>query len=335
MANQSRIWTDVDYATDGKQIGALFLPYSTTRSAYGHIRIPIAVIRNGDGPTAFLMAGNHGDEYEGQVALCKLLRKLQPQDIRGRVIILPAANFPAAMAGSRLSPVDDQNLNRWFPGDANGPPTGQIAHYIDSVLMPMADLHQDLHSGGSSLQYVPFASIHTSRDAALNEKALRALKAFGAPIGVIWNEMLDGGFSAVSAFRSSVVALGGEFGGSGTVSTPALRIVERGIINLLVHAGILPESAALSFSPQTRVMWVRDRSYYVYVDEAGLFEPFVELGDVVEADQPCGQVHFIDQIAREPVVCRFKIAGMVLCKRHLGRVEPGDCVAHLATDYPG
>ena len=82
-------------------------------------------------------------------------------------------------------------------------------------------------------------------------------------------------------------------------------------------------------------MWVRDRSYYVYVDDAGLFEPFVELGDVVEADQPCGQVHFIEQISRQPVVCRFKIAGMVLCKRHLGRVEPGDCVAHLATDYPG
>jgi predicted deacylase len=76
MTKPSRIWTEIDYDKNGKQIGALFLPYYVTRSAYGHIRTPIAVIKNGDGPTAFLMAGNHGDEYEGQIALCKLIHKL-------------------------------------------------------------------------------------------------------------------------------------------------------------------------------------------------------------------------------------------------------------------
>ena len=57
----------------------------------------------------------------------KLVHKLQAQDIKGRVIILPAANFPAATAGTRLSPVDGENLNRWFPGSADGPPTAQEA----------------------------------------------------------------------------------------------------------------------------------------------------------------------------------------------------------------
>jgi predicted deacylase len=101
------------------------------------------------------------------------------------------------------------------------------------------------------------------------------LKAFGAPIGVI--------FSAMSAFRSNVTALGGEFGGSGTVSVQALRMMEDGIINLLAHAGILRESGPKPPSPPTRLIYVGDRSYYVYVEDEGLFEPFVELGDVVEA----------------------------------------------------
>jgi hypothetical protein len=74
-AGRSLIWTEVDYDKAGKQIGFLNLPHSVTRSAYGVIRIPIAVIRHGSGPTILLMAGNHGDEYEGQIALTRHFRQ--------------------------------------------------------------------------------------------------------------------------------------------------------------------------------------------------------------------------------------------------------------------
>ncbi len=78
------------------------------------------------------MAGNHGDEYEGQVALGKLIRSLEAEEVCGRIIILPSADFPAAMAGMRTSPLDGGNLNRSFPGDPYGGPTAQIADYIES-----------------------------------------------------------------------------------------------------------------------------------------------------------------------------------------------------------
>jgi hypothetical protein len=108
VVSETLITTDVDYRRNGKQVGWLLLPHSVTRSAYGNIAIPVAVIRNGRGPTAFFMAGNHGDEYEGQIALVKLIRALEPDQIRGRVIVLPAANLPAAMAGTRVSPIDGE-----------------------------------------------------------------------------------------------------------------------------------------------------------------------------------------------------------------------------------
>jgi len=168
------------------------------------IAIPISLIRNGNGPTALLMAGNHGDEYEGQIALCKLVRELDPGAIQGRVIILPAANLPAALAGARVSPIDDGNLNRAFPGDADGTPTFAIAHYIDSVLYPMADFCHDLHSGGSSLQYLPFASMRRSDKLDLDARALAALKAFGAPIGSIWAYSPDRRLSSVAAVDRGV-----------------------------------------------------------------------------------------------------------------------------------
>lgn len=329
----TKIWTRVDFDKDGKQNGWLQLPHSVTRSAYGNIAIPISVIRNGKGPTAFLMAGNHGDEYEGQIALCRLIRELDPGEITGRIIVMPAANLPAALAGTRVSPLDQGNLNRAFPGDPDGTPTFALAHYIDTVLYPIADFHHDLHAGGSSLQYLPFASMRMGRDDSLNDRAIGALKAFGAPIGLIWAYSPDQRLSSVAAVNRGLVGLGGEFGGGGSVSSTGVRIIERGLRNLLAHAGIIePGKAVGDFAGPSRLMEVRSRDDYVYAPEAGLFEPAAELGDTVAKDQLCGRVHFVDNPARAPESCRFEGDGMVICKRHYGRVERGDCVAHLATD---
>src|SRR3546814_6849872 len=74
-----------------------------------------AVIRNGDGPAALLVAGNHGDEYEGQIALRDLARTLEPAAVTGTVIVVPGLNFPAVRAAVRCSPVDGGNMNRSFP----------------------------------------------------------------------------------------------------------------------------------------------------------------------------------------------------------------------------
>ena len=332
----TKIWTRVDYEKNGKQVGWLQLPHSVTRSAYGNIAIPICVIRNGSGPTVLLMAGNHGDEYEGQIALTRLIRELDPGEIQGRVIVMPAANYPAAMAGVRVSPIDDGNLNRSFPGDPDGTPTYAIAHYIDTVLYPMADLFHDIHSGGSSLQYLPFASMRMGADATLNDRAIAALRAFGAPIGLVWDYSPDQRLSQVAAINRGLIALGGEFGGGGAVSARGVRIVERGLRNVLAHAGVVDRSQATGdFDGPTRLMQVKGRDYYVYAPDAGLFEPAVELGDLVRGGDPCGQVHFVDNPARAPEVCHFERDGMVICKRHFGRVERGDCVVHLATEYAG
>ncbi|MBL8699614.1 MAG: succinylglutamate desuccinylase/aspartoacylase family protein [Alphaproteobacteria bacterium] len=327
---KSLIWTDIDYEKEGKQVGYLHLPHSVTRSAYGTIAIPIAVIRNGDGPTFLLMAGNHGDEYEGQIVATRLIRELQPKDIKGRVIILPAANLPAAMDGARVSPIDGGNLNRAFPGDAEGSPTFAISHYIDTVLYTKADYHHDLHSGGSSLDYMAFCSARLGADEAQNAKAIEALQVFGAPLSFVWAHSPDNRLAASAAIRRGVVALGGEFGGCGRVSVPNLKIVERGVRNYMAHAGVL-KGWTIQRNP-TRMVELKGRDYYVYAPEPGLFEPFCELGDMVKAGQPCGQVHFVDNPAREPIVTHFRRDGLLVCKRHQGRVERGDCVAHLATD---
>ena len=245
---------------------------------------------------------------------------------------MPAANLPAVMAGARVSPIDQGNLNRAFPGDPDGRPTEQIAYYIDQVLFPMADFHHDLHSGGSSLDYVPFVSMRKSSDAGLEARTEAAMRAFGAENGLVWAYSHDIGLAALAAVGHGMVALGGEFGGGGTVSTTGVARVERGLSRLLAHAGVV-EPIADATPTKPMCLWeVAGRNYYALATDAGLFEPFVELGAQVEAGTVCGQIHFVDDPDRPAKPVAFKTAGMVICKRHPGRVERGDCVAHLATE---
>ena len=151
----SRISPTIDLETDGKQFGFLRIPHSVHRSAYGWLPMPIVSIRNGNGPSALVMAGNHGDEYEGQVTLSRLARSLEADDISGHLVLLPMSNYPAARPGRRTSPIDEGNLNRNFPGDLRGTITQMIAHMIEEELRPEVHLLVDLHSGGSSLMYLP------------------------------------------------------------------------------------------------------------------------------------------------------------------------------------
>ena len=198
-AADTRIWATIDLSQDGRQVGHLRLPFSTDLSAYGTIAIPIVCIRNGEGPTALLIAGSHGDEYEGQIALSRLARSIEHKDVHGRIVILPHLNLPAARVGRRLSPLDDGNLNRLFPGDPNGSPTQMIADYVTSILLPLADVVLDLHSGGRSLEYLPCSLVRSSGMREKNAEIINLANAFGAPICSISDGSGGGGATTLSA----------------------------------------------------------------------------------------------------------------------------------------
>jgi predicted deacylase len=100
----SRIGTDIDFTKDGKHRSYLRVPASTNSSAYGTVPIPITVVKRGQGLTILITGGVHGDEYEGPIAL-KLARRLTSAIVRGRVVLVPALNLPAVLAGTRLSPL--------------------------------------------------------------------------------------------------------------------------------------------------------------------------------------------------------------------------------------
>ncbi len=142
------LFTALDFEKPGKQQGFLQVPYSHNLGGWANVMIPITSVSHGKGPKVLVMGGNHGDEYQGQIAAMKLARELTPEMVTGEIILIPSLNFPAARTASRLSPLDGANLNRSFPGAPEGTVTSQIAHYLTHTLFPRVDVVIDIHSGG-------------------------------------------------------------------------------------------------------------------------------------------------------------------------------------------
>ena len=202
----------IDLAAPGKRLGRLELVWSDNVHAYGVIPVPIGVIAGGEGPTMLVTAGVHGDEYEGHVIARRLLADLRPEDVRGRVIVMPAVNLPAVRAASRVSPLDGANMNRAFPGGPAGP-TALIADFIERVLLPEADFAVDLHSGGTQSIYSPCGYVYAFGDPAFRRTKLAAAHAFGAPLTTVVAATSSGGSLSAACERHGVVMVATELGG--------------------------------------------------------------------------------------------------------------------------
>ena len=330
MKVKSRVWTPIDFERDGKFSDSLRVPYSSDKSGYGVIPIPIVVIRNGPGRTALLVGGNHGDEYEGQVALMNLARKLRKEDVVGRVIIIPSLNYPAVRAGKRVSPLDNGNLNRMFPGNPLGTPTQMIAHYTSDVLMPMADVACDLHSGGYSLDYLCTMFMRTGRSDEETRNLLDLANLFGTPVTVVSDGSAGGGATTFNAVTRElgIPTLTTELGGSATLTPVGIELAEEGVLRVLKHFEITPR-VEVPPTKGTEFMEIPGHDYYLYANADGLFEPAAKPGDEVVEGQFAGRIHALDDPLKEPLELRFPKTGRLAFRRFPSLTEKGDCLYEI------
>lgn len=330
--NRTRISSDIDYAQTGRQLGYLRLTHSDDRHAFGVIAIPVCVLANGTGPTILLTAGNHGDEYEGQAILQDLIRNLAPDRLSGRLIVLPALNLPAVMAAARVSPLDGGNLNRAFPGDSDGSPTAAIAHYVSSVLLPMAQGAADLHSGGTSTRYVPSVYLHGGGDTALRKRKLDGAKAFGAPYTVCAMATSDSRSLSAECDRQGVTMISTELGGAASIDPTALAIGRSGLMRLLAHFGVLVEAPPQSHFHATRLIAPVGSQSSLMTPIDGVFEPRLELGERVKAGDLAALVYPVGEIERAAVELRVPHDGVVMVRRARSLVTRGDYLYRFAVD---
>ena len=324
---------DVPLDADGTHKGFISIPFSIDRSPYYQIKIPVCRIKNGSGKRLLLMAGNHGDEYEGELCLNKLVRLLQASDIKGEVTIIPFLNMPAVMAAKRCSPLDNENLNRCFPGDAYGTPSKRLAHFLEQVLFPAHDVIFDIHSGGTTMGHLPTVLAEEQQSAERTVEINALLSAMGLEYGFIARNGIDAPTSMGAAARAGALGLSGEFGGGGSVTPATLRTLEAAVDNLL-QALQLTERKLFTqshhrYQGSLKLLRLSSHDQAIFSHRRGWFEPAVDIGDLVEADQTAGWLHDFSDLESEPKALQFKQAGVVISKRLNVDCEPGDCLMQV------
>ena len=328
----SPISATVDFAAAGVNHGFLRLPYSRDDAAWGSIMTPITVVNNGDGPTALLTGANHGDEYEGPIALFDLASRITAQDVTGRIIIVPAMNYPAFGAQTRTSPIDRGNLNRSFPGRPDGTVTQKIADYFQRVLLPMSDVVLDFHSGGKTLDFLPYCAAHILPDKRQEEQSFDLVRAFGAPWSVKMLEIDAIGMYDTAAEDMGKVFVTTELGGGGTATAHTAGIAKRGLENLLIAAGVMKGEVK---QQPTQWLDMPDDTCFTFAEDGGLIEFLADLGDTVEKGQPVARIFNVTRCGIRPVTVHANRAGLVMARHFPGIVKPGDCVAVVGVKIEG
>ncbi len=323
----SPVTATVDFEQDGVQHGFLKLPHSHDDSGWGSLLIPITVAKNGEGPTILFTGANHGDEFEGPIALWDLTHTIQAEKLSGRVIIVPGMNYPAFRIGRRTSPIDGGNMNRVFPGNPEGNITEKIADYFQRTLLPLADYVADFHSGGRTMEFVPFCCAHVLDDKDQQARCVATMQAFNAPYSMMLLEIEAASMYDTAAENMGKVFISTELAGGGSASAATVGIAKKGIRNILRHANITQGKLEVD---TTINLDMPDQNCFVFSESSGLFELCVDLGAQVKAGDLIGRVHNIERTGLAPTEYFAGVGGIFSGRHFPGHIAMGDFLGVIA-----
>jgi uncharacterized protein len=234
-------------------------------------------------PCLALVAGVHGDEYDGILALHGVARELIPSQLQGSLIVIPVANPFAFAHGRRRTPEDDKDLNRVFPGAPRGSLSDRLAHRLCQDILRSADLVFTLHGAMSDGLLAPW--IEFLEGSSHLEQATRAAAAASGFHDLIALPRLAGTLQTAMA-ELGVPVIEGEVGGQGTTTRENVAYYRSRVASVTHHLGILGSEPAGTTS-RPRSVW---HLCAVDAPAGGIFVRAVELRQPVRVGDRLGTI---------------------------------------------
>ncbi len=321
---------EVDLDAPGRRDYWLALEHD---SIWGDHLIPLTVFVGPDAqPDRGLVAfgSNHGNEYEGPVALKNVLHEIKLEDVRGRIILVPVLNPSAFHSGTRESADDGVNLNRAFVDGAGVTPalsgiTHRIAAFVREFIWPRVHVVIDLHSGGDVARFSPCASFHPLDDPEQSRVIEDTARWFGTPLIMIYQNQTPGLLPS-EAERLGKITVGTELGWGRAVSAEGVRYGRQGVLAAAIHheqlRGEIEPIAHHKDGTQRKVAMV-DRECFTVAPFAGHYEPLIECGANVKCGDTIGLLHDFDHIDAGPWPARAGVDGVVVAQAWVAPVLRG------------
>jgi predicted deacylase len=289
--------------------------HSVSSSAvYGVCSLKIGEVGEGS-PRATLLAGVHGDEGPwGSLAIRYLLEDIENSNLLGSMNIVPVANPLAMEADSRVSPIDNLDLNRVFPGDPKGSHTQRIAAILVEQALNGSDFVYDLHGGGSWCVNAFGFSFEGSED---------IVSSISPPFIMDANQKQGTltGYSMIMGAKVTAI----EMGGRGRNEKKWARKIANGLKKSLGDVGVIHLDKA-KYHKQTPPKKVGPSSV-LRPDMGGIFIPIIQeevVGTVINRGTPMGKV--VDPVTMNCIqefTAPFDATAVLLLRPRISVVDGG------------
>jgi predicted deacylase len=303
----------------------------------GGTEIPVTLVHGSSpGPVLALIAGTHGYEYPPILALQRVRREIDPERLRGSVILVHSATLPSFLGRTvYYSPVDGKNLNRVYPGKSTGTLSERIADVLYREVIQRADIVVDMHGGDGNEALRPYVYTTVTGDAETDRRSRDLAVAFGLDTIVVergWSPDPSAHVYTEWAARGlGKPAISTETGRLGSTAEELVALAERGVWNVLRHLRMVdgePEVASA-------VTWLED-GQVVRSPADGVFHPAVEPGWTVAAGGRLGTLFdfFGDPVAE--ITAPFAgVVTYVVATPPVSEGEPLAMVSRVAAGPPG
>ncbi|WP_040280533.1 succinylglutamate desuccinylase/aspartoacylase family protein [Psychroserpens damuponensis] len=284
------------------------------------LEIPIIIERSRKpGPTLLITAGIHGDEINGVEIVRQIIAKGINKPKVGTTICVPVINVFGFLNMDRLFP-DGRDLNRVFPGSANGSLASRVANFVMKELVPHVDFAMDFHTGGSGRFNA--AQIRIVRE---DPKLLNLAHVFGAPF-IYYSNNLNKSFRNACS-KSGVPMLLFEGGKSFNIHDNITNTGVNGAKRVLHHFGMLTSKFKVS-KPKTEAIIIEE-SRWLRAKFSGMFKPTATINSYVEKDAVLGNI--TDPYGSFNHFVKAPNSGYIFNVNESPIIYQGDAIFHIST----
>ena len=283
--------------------------YIHEQPVYKH-EIPITLINGaGDGPTICINGGEHGSEYNGPAGCLKLIQELDPNDINGKVILVPIVNTLAfEYRWMHGNPIDYRDLGGCYvdevPRGGSGVPkhSYQLATTFYKEVLSQSQYRLNLHGGDLEEDVLTGVMYSRLGDKKRDDENLKMARNFG------WDWIREGirKRKPSTPSRYSPMTVGTEAGGMGRCTMNLVDMVVKGCKNTLKALDIM--DGAPDIPKKARVF----NPFHMYAEHGGFFISNVVGGDLVSKGDALGEIRNLSgKIIEEIVVPTDGVIHMV------------------------
>lgn len=272
------------------------------------------------GPTLLLTAGVHGDEIIGMEILRRMLKSRRLQKMKGDLIIVPVVCMPAFLSRSRYLP-DRRDLNRLFPGSAEGSLGGRLAAAFVQEVVPHCTHSIDFHAGAVGRPNLPQIRVSPG-----DEAAVEMAKAFDPP-AIIESGVREGSMRHYLT-EQKIPALLYEAGEAFRLDPSAIRYALYGIYGVMQHLGMLAEPPRGKRPPKSKTV-ISKSTRWIRASQGGLFTSQKGLGMGVVPGDKLGVLG--DPFGKRETAIISDLEGIIIGITMEGTADEGDALFHIAT----